>query len=119
MKLQEKEFDGSSSMFKTHQLLQSTAGTSTWVTEFRPISHEHLNFVELLLRTFCMLGICCALSGTFPAFIAGMFNSYFVVTLCIAINSSTILDPLLGRNGYQRQTFPIGPFKFTLSANRE
>jgi hypothetical protein len=67
-----------------------------------------------------MLGISCAVPGTFPAFIVGMFNLYFAITLCIAVNSSAILDPLLGRNGYQRQTFTIGPFKFTLHAeNRE
>jgi len=111
MKPQDKEFDGSCSLFKTHQLLQYVAGNDIWLTQFKLISLDHINVIELLLKTLCALGICFDISGTFPAYMAGVFSSYFAVTLCIAKTSSTILVPLLKRNG----NLMIGPFMFTLS----
>ena len=95
MKPQGREFDGSSSLFETHQLLKTIAGYGIWLTKFKPINHEHRNFIELLLQTLCTLGICCAISGIYTAYIAGVFSSYFAVTLCIAKGNSTILNPLL------------------------
>jgi len=49
MKLKGKEFYGSSSLFKTHQLLQSIAGRAIWFTEFNQIKRENLNIIELSL----------------------------------------------------------------------
>jgi hypothetical protein len=37
MKLQGREFDGSSSHFKTHQHVLLTLGSAIWLTEFNPI----------------------------------------------------------------------------------
>jgi len=89
--------------------LKNVAGNAIWLTEFKPINQEHVNFVELILQTLCTLGTCCAISGTYPAYIAGMLSSYFAV-ICIAKTNSTILDPLLRRS----QKFTIGPFEFRL-----
>ena len=47
MKLQGKEFGGSSSLFQTHQVLQPYAGNSIWLTQFQPKKQEHLNFIRL------------------------------------------------------------------------
>jgi len=46
MKLQGKEFDGSNSLFETHQLLQSAAGSTIWITEFHPIKRKNLNLAS-------------------------------------------------------------------------
>jgi len=43
-----------------------------------------------------MLGLCCVISGTFPAFTTGIIDSYIIIY--IAITQSTILDHMLGRN---------------------
>jgi hypothetical protein len=110
MKPQGTDFDGSSSLFEMHQLLKTIAGNDIWLTKFRPINHEHRNFTELLLQTLCTVGICCAISGPYPAYIAGIFSSYCAVTLCITKTNSTILDSLLRRT----QNFIIGPFTFKL-----
>jgi len=37
---------------------------------------DHLRFVRHLLQTFCELDICCGLTGTYPAYIAGVLTSY-------------------------------------------
>jgi hypothetical protein len=99
MKPQGKESNGSSSLFEKHQLLQSIAENDIWLTELELLYHDHLNFVKLLLQTLCTLGICCTPSGTYPAYMTGIFSSYFAVTLLIAKTNSTILEPLLKRNG--------------------
>ena len=111
MKPQGKEFDGSSSLFETHQLLKTIAGYDIWLTKFKPINHEHRNFIELLLQTLCKVGICCAISGIYSAYIAGVFSSHFAVTLCVTKCNSTILNPLLGK----RQKCMIGTFTFKLN----
>ena len=112
MKIQATKFNGSSSLFDTQQHLQSVAGTATWLAEFRPRDYEHRNFIELLLKTFCTLGIFCFISGAFPAFTAGVFNSYCTTSMFLAITNSTLLDPLLRRNGSQEENFTIVTSEF-------
>jgi len=34
-------FDGSKSLTKTHEHLQSVAGNTSWVNEFKPTDYEH------------------------------------------------------------------------------
>jgi hypothetical protein len=80
MKLHGVEFDGSSILFDTQEHLQSFAGTATWLTEFRPKNYEYRNFIELLLKEFCAMGICCVISGTFPAYRQGC--SVLVLSQC-------------------------------------
>ena len=62
----------------------------------------------------CKLYICCAISGTYPAYVAGMLSSYFALTLCVAKHSSVIINPLCE----MAQNFTIGPFEFRLHENQ-
>jgi hypothetical protein len=64
MKSQGKELDGSSSLFETHQLLQSVAGNDSRLMEFNLINNGQQKFVKLLQQTLFTLGNCCAISGT-------------------------------------------------------
>jgi len=111
---QGKQFDRSSSLFETHQYLQPYAGNSTWLTQFQLTKQENLNFVRLLLCTLCKLYICCEISGTNLAYVAGMLCSYFAVTLCVAKNNFVIIDPL----SEIAQNLMIGPFQFLLHENQ-
>jgi len=69
---------------------------------------------------FCALDICCALVGTYPAYIEGVLSSHYVDRLrlgqlCIARTDSHILD-----NIYKKfPTFEIGPFGFHITAEEE
>lgn len=65
---------------------------------YKPVNQEHLNFVELLLQILRTLDICSVIPRAYPAYIAGMFSSYFAVTLCKAKTNSTILRPPLTKN---------------------
>jgi len=120
MRPQGKVFDGSSSLFESQRLLKNTIGNAICLTQFTPANLDHLIFVRLLLETFCTLGICCALAGLYPAYIAGMLSSFYKERFCIchlyvAKYSSAILDPLFRKT----RTFKIEPFGFRLIYERE
>ena len=95
-------------------------GIRSVVTHFTPARRDHLGFVNLLLKEFCALDICCALVGTYPAYIGGVLSSHYVdrlrlSQLCIARTDSPIID-----NIYRKfPNFDIGPFKFHLTAEDE
>jgi len=69
-------FDGSDSMFTTHQDLMKCAGHAIWFTEFTSAKLDHLGFVNRLLHTFCELDICCALVNAYPSYIAGVISVF-------------------------------------------
>jgi hypothetical protein len=56
-----------------------------------------------------MHGLCCAISGTFPTYVAGILNSYHVIALSIARTSSTTAFDCLSKKNVTREQ--IGPFK--------
>jgi len=72
------------------------------------------------LKTFCALDICCALVGTYPAYIAGVLSSHYIDRLrlnqlYIARTDSPILD-----NIYRKfPTFEMGHFRFRITAEDE
>ena len=91
-----------------------------WLTNSTPARPDHLGSVNRLLKTFCELDICCALVGTYPAYIAGVLSSHYVDSLrlsqlCIARTDSPILD-----NIYRKcPNFQIEPFRFSITADKE
>ena len=93
MKPQCKHFEGSPSLFETQECLLNSVEHALWLTHFTPARRDHLGFVNLLLEEFCSLDICCALVGTYPAYIAGVLSSHYVDELrlsqiCIARTDS-------------------------------
>ena len=107
-------FDGSTSLFETQRVLCTSIGHAIWLAQFTPVRHEHLIFVLALLQEFCSLGICCASTGLYPAYIAGVLNKYCleedfcICHLYIAKSISAILGPLLT----EAAKFTIGSFDF-------
>ena len=117
-----KFFEGSNSLFEIQQFLVqgNIAGHALWLPHFTPVRIDHRSFVNRLLKTSCALNICCALMGTYPAYVAGVLSSHYVDSLrlsqlCIARTKSPILD-----NIYRKfPTFEIGPFRFHITADEE
>jgi len=113
-------FDGSDSQFQTQQSLVTEMWQAVWLQHFTPTSLDHLPFVHRLLQTFCELDICCTITGTYPAYIAGVLTSYYNWTPCIgglhiARTSSSILD-----NFYRKaDIFVIGSFQFRIVERQE
>jgi len=95
---------------------RNIAENAIWLPHFTPVRINHLRFVNQLLQTFCALDICCALTGNYPAYIAGVLSSYYCTRLVIgglhiARTDSTILE-----NIYRKvRTFEIGPLEFRLT----
>jgi len=104
-------FDGSGSLFRTQQSLVSVAEHVLWLPHFTLTRLHHLRFVHHLLQTFYELDICCALTGIYPAYIAGVLTSYYRIRPVIARIPSTILDIIYRK----ADTFLIGPFQFCLT----
>jgi len=73
-----KVFYGSNSMFDTQGIFRTYIGRTIWFSQFTSVKQDHLVFVQALLHTLCSLGICCALTGTYPAYIAGMVGSHYI-----------------------------------------
>ena len=66
-------------------------------------------------RRFFPLGICCAFTGLYPAYIAGtVWRTTFACHLYIAKSTSTILGSLLEK----ATEFTIGSFEFQFRSNR-
>jgi len=92
-------FDGSTSLFETQRVLCASIGHAIWLTQFTHVRHDHLHFVQALFQAFCSLGICCAFTGQYPAYIAGVLDKYCleddfcICHLYIAKSISTILGP--------------------------
>ena len=76
-------FDGSDSLFQTQQSQVSEMGHAVWLQQFNPARLDHLPFVHRSLQTFFELDICCTITGTYPAYIAGVLASYYNSTPCI------------------------------------
>jgi len=116
MRPQGKLLNGSAHLLETQECLVNSVGNALCLTHFTPARRDHLGFVNLLLKEFCSMDICCALVGTYPAYIAGVLSSYYVdelrvSQLCIARTDSPILE-----NIYRKvPSFTIGPYKFHLN----
>ena len=108
-------FDGSDSQFQTQQSLVTEMWHAVWLQQFTPARLDHLSFVHRLLQTFCELDICCTITGTYPAYIAGVLTSFYNTAPCIgglhiARTSSSILE-----NFYMKaEAFIIEPFQFRI-----
>jgi len=109
------KFEGSDSLFPTQQSLVNEAGCRMFPTFH---SHEIRSFTifALPIINFLWLYICCALTGTYPAYIAGVFTSYYrtkpvIAGLHIARTASTILDNIYS----ETDTFVFGNFQFLLT----
>ena len=111
-----RPFDWSNSLFKSQEILVNKVGNAICLTNFTPVKLDHLRFVNRLLEASCAPDICCAVTGTFPAYIAGVLNSYYsqrtaVGKLHIAGTDSSILDKLYSKH----YALEVGPFEFRLT----
>ena len=109
-------FDGSDSLFRTQQSLVNVVGHALWLPHYTPTRLDHLQFVHHLLQTFCELDICCTITGTYPAFIAGVLTSYYRTSPVIGrLNIARTPSPILDNICRKADTFAIGPFQFYLT----
>jgi hypothetical protein len=105
-------FDGSDSMLEAYGKVRSVAGNAEWLTVFKPIEYYAIKFFILLLKEFYDRHICCAFTGTFPAFLAGVLRSFNRIALSVAVTQSSVFDKIAKRNRWCNRSFRLGSFKF-------
>ena len=97
-------------------ILDEEVGNALWLSHFTPVRLDNLHFVNRLLETFCALDICCAITGTYPAYIAGVLNSYFRTRPAVGgLQIARTNTPILGTIYSKRHTFDIVAFEFRLT----
>jgi hypothetical protein len=89
-------------------------GNISILNEFTPIFYEQKNLFHHLFRELYLLGICCSIIGTFPAYTAGVFRSYGTVILAVALTESLVVDKFIEHGG-PHLAFSVGSFRFILS----
>ena len=90
-------FDWLTSLLVAQRVLCTSIGQAIWLVQFTPVRHDHLHFVQALLQAFCSLGICCAFTGLYSAYIAGVLdkfcweNGFCICHLYISKSTNAIL----------------------------
>ena len=84
MQLQDKSFDGSSTLGDASRDLEAIAGSAQWTTENQPIPYAERRLIETLQFILCGHDICYAVAWQFGSYTAGMGSGYLHVALFIA-----------------------------------
>ena len=88
MRVNGKEFDGTSHSLDTQEGLGATAGNVSWFTEYRPVNVVGIDALHYLLMEFFRHHICCHLSRSYVAYTVGILHSFRAVTLYIAMTDN-------------------------------
>jgi hypothetical protein len=96
-------FDGATFLTDTHDIVQARAGASIWIPEFSPAVLRSLRI--LVQRVLWLLhdhGLCCAIAGEFPAYLAGkIVTQPELLRVYVAYNAQTEspdIDVMLQKN---------------------
>jgi hypothetical protein len=64
-------FSGETDLGDAHEKMEDLVGFGVWVDDFNPASVSHRRAIDSLLRFLDSKGVCCVISGLYPAFMAG------------------------------------------------
>lgn len=78
-------FSGAMYLCKAHEKMESMAGYCVWMGDFNPINIPHRHLIESLPLILHSEGICCEVSGPFPAYLTGRFKQVSFAGIYIAI----------------------------------
>jgi hypothetical protein len=106
MRIHGKAFEGLTCHYDTHIALQRIAGGFYWFPKFTPkLTDCTQTLLDLLVRLYHM-GLCSNISGSFPAFLARLQNTFVLIVLYVAIENLPIISVLL-------QKEEADPYDFT------
>jgi hypothetical protein len=115
-----KVIDGSTSLFETERVLYNSIGHAILLGQFTHVHQEYLLFVQVLLNSFCSLGICCALTGLYPAEISGMLGqNYGGTNFHMPFLHCKITFAILGLLFHKAYQSTVGSFGFRFMPNRD
>jgi hypothetical protein len=64
-------FSGETDLGHAHEKMEDLVGFGVWVDDFNPASVPHRRAIDSLLRFLDSKGVCCVISGLYPAFMVG------------------------------------------------
>jgi hypothetical protein len=113
MRIHGKAFDGLTRPYDTHIALQRIAGGAYWFTQFTPTLTDCTRTLLDLLVLLYHMDLCCNISRSFAAYLAGLQNTYCLIVLYVAIENLRIIN-LLQKEEADPYDFTFGPFHFRL-----
>jgi hypothetical protein len=78
-------FSGATDLCETQEKMEAMTGHSVWMDDFIPVNSPQKCLIESLLWFLYSDGVCFAISGFFPAYLAGRFKELEFAGLYIAI----------------------------------
>jgi len=85
-------FSGATDLCETHKKMEALADHCMWIDNFIPMSCPQRCLIESLLWHLHSEGICCAISGLFPAYLAGRFKQLLFASLYIGTYGASESD---------------------------
>ena len=85
---------GGTDLCEAHEKMEAMAGYCVWMDYFIPTRGPQKRLIESLLWHLQSYGVCCAVSGLFPAHLAGRFKQLLIaglhITICGTSDSETV-----------------------------
>ena len=94
--------------------LRETVGNASHFPEFLSVRFPNEATIYLFLKTLFIQGVRCHLTGGFVYYLAGILNSYRMVTFFVALKDAEILNLLFQRGPATFTEFYLIDFHFSL-----
>ena len=107
---------GTTDLCESHEKMEDMADFSIWIDDFIPMSCSQRCLIESLLWHLHSEGICCAILGIFPTYLADKLKQLSFACLYIATYGSPeskIVKTIL-QYGTVSRYFTLGELKFTV-----
>jgi hypothetical protein len=78
-------FSGATDLCESDEKMEAMAGHCVWMEDFIPVKSPQKGLIKTLLWHLHSEGVCCAVSGLFPAYLAGRFKELMYAGLYVPI----------------------------------
>ena len=85
-------FDGARRFNSTDTSLRPVEGNDDCFTELQSQGFISLGFMFHILRQLYWCDICCHVSGSFPAYVAGLRTSYLLAMVFVALKETPLIN---------------------------
>jgi hypothetical protein len=95
MRIQGKVFNGLTRRYDTHLALQRITGGAYWFPQFTPTLSDCTRTLLDLLVLLYRMDVCCNITGSFAAYLAGLQPNLCLIVLYVAIQNLRAIRVLL------------------------
>jgi hypothetical protein len=119
MRIQGMTFEGLTRRYDTHLALQSIAGGAYWFPQFTPTLTDSTRTLLDLLVLLYYMDVCCNITGSFAAYLAGLQSTCGLIVLYVTIENLRVIRVLLQKERPDPYDFTFGPFHFLFENSPE